>query len=310
MSRSLKNRVTTPYAKKLDTRTARGKRFKSRLGVGSGSQNEFVLRTISAQHKMSNQSRFALTLVAGILMGGCAPTTRMPPPESLFAPYPPPQPVLTKRRPVRELLQDAARRPSEPFEGEGWVSIFDGKTLSNWHETDFAGKGEVQCESGLLLMNTGDPFTGISWTNRLARMNYEVALDAMRLSGSDFFCGLTVPVADSYCSLIVGGWGGSLVGISSLDSLDASENETSKFMNFEQGRWYRVRLRVTEGRLEGWIAKEKLIDVVTTGKRVSLRPGDIELSKPFGISCWQCTSAFREIRMRRVNSPDSPPKRE
>ena len=81
----------------------------------------------------------------------------------------------------------------------------------------------------------GDPFTGINWTNDFPKMNYEVALDAMRVMGSDFFCGLTVPVGDTFCSLIVGGWGGSLVGISSLDGMDASENETTKFISFEIG---------------------------------------------------------------------------
>jgi len=186
--------------------------------------------------------------------------------------------------------------------------MFDGKTLTGWRETAFAGRGEVQCQSGLMVMNTGDPFTGINWTNPFPKMNYEVALDAMRVTGSDFFCGLTVPVSDSFCSLIVGGWGGSLVGISSLDSMDASENETTRFINFEQGRWYRIRLRITQGRIEAWIDKDKIVDVVTTGKKISLRPGDIELSQPFGLACWQTTAALHEIKMRRVTGPAEPSK--
>ncbi len=210
----------------------------------------------------------------------------------------------------REDLQELAARPPAPFEGEGWQSLFDGKTLAGWRETDFAGRGEVQCQFGLMVLNTGDPFTGINWTNDFPRLNYELALDALRVSGGDFFCGLTVPVGDSFCSMIVGGWGGSLVGISSLDGMDASENVTTKFINFQQRRWYRIRLRVTEGRIEAWIDREKLVDVVTTGKRISLRPGDIELSKPFGLACWQTAAALREIKMRRVSSAaDPPPKR-
>jgi hypothetical protein len=135
-------------------------------------------------------------------------------------------------------------------------------------------------------------------------MNYEVALDAMRLTGSDFFCGLTVPVGTNCCSLIVGGWGGSLVGISSLDGMDASENETTKFTNFETGRWYRIRLRVREKRIQAWIDKEKVVDVDTTDKRIAVRPGDIELSQPFGIAAWQTSSALREIKFRRVSATE------
>jgi len=205
--------------------------------------------------------------------------------------------------------KEAASKPSQPFEGEGWVPFFDGKTLTGWRETDFAGHGAVEFESGLIVLNTGDPLTGISWTNRLPNTNYEVALDAMRVSGSDFFCGLTVPVGDSFCTLIVGGWGGSLVGISSLDGQDASENETTKFFNAEQGKWYRIRLRVTQSRLEAWIDKQKFVDVDTTDKRISLRAGDIESSKPFGIASYQTTAALREIRLRRVDGPADPLKK-
>jgi hypothetical protein len=228
------------------------------------------------------------------LLTGCASRPAKP---SAQAPPPAAHPAQN------QISQDAAAKPSLPFEGEGWEPMFDGKTLAGWRETQFAGRGEVQCKNRMIVLNMGDPFTGIGWTNDFPKMNYEVALDAMRVSGSDFFCGLTVPVGDTFCSLIVGGWGGSLVGISSFDGMDASENETTKFANFEQGRWYRIRLRVTEKKIEGWIDQDKMVDVVTTGKRISLRPGDIELSKPFGLAAWQTTAAMREIKMRRVDFP-------
>jgi hypothetical protein len=217
----------------------------------------------------------------------------------------PPPPAVAAA--AKDPLKDAAAKPSAPFEGEGWQSMSDGQTLTGWRATAFAGGGQVECRPGLLVLNMGDPFTGINWTNDFPKMNYEVALDAMRVTGSDFFCGLTAPVEGSFCSLIVGGWGGSLVGISSLDGRDASENETTKYVSFEQGRWYRLRLRITEDRIEVWIDKDKLINVVTTRKRISLRPGEIELSRPFGLASWQTTAALREIKMRRVEGPADPP---
>lgn len=203
-------------------------------------------------------------------------------------------------------LPPGVSKPPAPFEGTGWEELFDGETLTGWNVTKFAGRGEVQVKSGLVVMTMGNPFTGINYTNNFPKTNYEVALDAMRLMGSDFFCGLTFPVGDSYCSLIVGGWGGSLLGISSLDSMDASENETTKFLTFESGKWYRLRVRVTKDRIEVWVNAEKKIDIVTEGRRVSTRPGDIELSKPFGIACWQTAAAVREIRVRKVDGPADP----
>ena len=194
--------------------------------------------------------------------------------------------------------KEGATNSLPPLEGEGWQPMFDGKTLKGWRETEFAGRGEVQYKPGVVVLKMGDPFTGINWSNDFPKINYEIALDAMRVSGSDFFCGLTVPVGDAFCSLIVGGWGGSVVGISSLDGMDASENETSKFMNFDNGRWYRIRLRVTDKKIQAWIDKEKMVDVETVGKRISVRAGDIEMSKPFGLSAWETTAAFREMKFR------------
>src|SRR5438445_12671276 len=49
-------------------------------------------------------------------------------------------------------LQEAAAKPSAPFEGEGWQPMFDGKTLTGWRERDFAGHGEVQCQAGLIVV--------------------------------------------------------------------------------------------------------------------------------------------------------------
>jgi len=239
------------------------------------------------------------TLVAGLVfVAGCAQEpTRLSPPASTKATA---TPVPAPRKAPEELLQAAVATAPSPFEGEGWQPLFDGKSLAGWHETDFAGHGELECRLGLIILNMGDPFTGVTYTNPTPKINYEIALDAMLLMGSDFFCGLTVPVRDSFCSLIVGGWGGSLVGISSLDSLDASENGTAKFIDFKPGRWYRIRLRISETKLQAWIDNEKLIDVDTTDKKISLRPGEIELSKPFGLASYNTTAAYREIKLRKL----------
>ena len=246
-------------------------------------------------------------VAALFLLPGCASSSKQSLPEPASSARQAGSSGSKAETPKKDLIKEAAAKPSAPFEGEGWQSMFDGQSLTGWRQTAFAGRGEVECRSGVLVLNMGDPFTGINWTNDFPQINYEVALDAMRASGSDFFCGLTVPVADSFCSLIVGGWGGSLVGISSLDNLDASENQTTKYVSFEQRRWYRIRLRVTDARIEVWLDNEKLVNAVTTGKRISLRPGEIDMSKPFGLACWQTTAALREIKWRRVNGPADPP---
>jgi hypothetical protein len=254
-------------------------------------------------NKPSIESLRSLILSVGVaLAAGCASEPGKPAAQEAQhqEKAPPPPPAATNEE-VNITLPPGVAQASAPFDGEGWQEMFDGQTLAGWRETAFAGHGEVRCQSSVIVLSMGSPFTGINWTNEFPKMNYEIALDAMRVMGSDFFCGLTVPVGTNFCSLIVGGWGGSLVGISSLDGMDAAENETTKFKNFESGRWYRIRLRVTEKKIQAWIDKERLVDVSTVDRRISVRPGDIELSEPVGLACWQSAAAYREVQFRAVS---------
>ena len=139
-----------------------------------------------------------------------------------------------------------------------------------------------------------------NWPGDTPKTNYEISLDVMKMEGSDFSCGLTFPVADSFASLILGGWGGTVVGISSIDEHDASENETTKIIAFPKDRWYAVRMRVTPDKLEAWLDHRKIVDLVITNRRIALRPGEIIRSKPLGISTYQTSAAFRNIKIRRL----------
>jgi hypothetical protein len=199
-----------------------------------------------------------------------------------------------------------AAATAAPSSTDTWLRLFDGTTLTGWKFPGFAGAGEVEVQDGSIILGMGAMLTGIVHTNPIPTMDYEVTLKAMKIDGSDFFCGLTFPVKDSFCTLIAGGWGGGLVGLSSLDNYDASENETSTFRSFEKNRWYSFRLRVTEARIEAWLDGDPLIDVSIAGRKISLRPGDIELSVPFGISAWQTRAALRDIRLRRLEPGDIP----
>src|SRR5438552_15609836 len=83
------------------------------------------------------------------------------------------------------LLAIAIRRVSDPrlTRAGDWQSLFDGKTLKGWKSTDFAGRGEVTVEEGKLMLHSEVMLTGVSWTNELPRINYEVSLDAMKVDG-------------------------------------------------------------------------------------------------------------------------------
>jgi len=111
----------------------------------------------------------------------------------------------------------------------GTTLLFDGETLNGWKITQFGPQGPVEISKGKIILGMGDGCTGITWKKYFPVMNYEVSLEAMKISGNDFFCGMTFPIHDDYCSLIVGGWGGAVVGLSTIDGVDASENAVSGF---------------------------------------------------------------------------------
>ena len=177
--------------------------------------------------------------------------------------------------------------------------MFDSASLKGWRETPFSARGKVQVENGTVVLGKGF-LTGITWTDDFPKFNYEVRMEAMRVEGYDFFAGITFPVHDSFCSWINGGWGGMVVGLSSLDDMDASENDTSIRRNFESGRWYALRLRVLEDRIQAWIDGQAIIDAYISTKNVGLRPGEIELSAPFGIASYSTVARLRKIEYRQL----------
>jgi len=181
-----------------------------------------------------------------------------------------------------------------------WRELFDGKTLVDWNVTNFGGEGRVEVEAGRIVLGFGSDLTGITWKGEIPRVDYEVKLEARREGGSDFFCGLTFPVNESFCSLILGGGGGTVVGLSSIDGMDASENETSQAMNFDLNKWYGVNLKVTQQKIEVWVDGTKIIDQLLAGHKIGIRP-EVDLSRPFGIASWRTRAGLRRISLRRIH---------
>lgn len=185
-----------------------------------------------------------------------------------------------------------------------WKPLFDGKSLKGWKVPEFGADGEVRVEDGRIVAEIGDTLTGITYEkNDFPKLDYEIRVQAMRVDGIDFFCGLTFPVADSHCSFICGGWAGAVVGLSSIDGQDASENETTELMNFKTGQWYSLRVRVTAKNISTWIDDKKIVDQDIEGRRITTR-GEVDLSKPLGLSAWQTKAAWKTIEYRLLSKEE------
>ena len=186
-----------------------------------------------------------------------------------------------------------------------WQSLFNGKSLDGWKVTDFGGEGEVNVLEGLVVMKMGQPLTGITYTrgDSLPKDNYEVTLQAMKRKGDDFFCCVTFPVRDSHASFVVGGWAGTVVGLSNIDGLDASENETTQYEKLDQNKWYTVRVRVADGRINCWLNDKEMVDVELDGKRINTRI-EVDPSKPLGVCCYNTEAGLKDIKLRLLKSSE------
>jgi hypothetical protein len=177
--------------------------------------------------------------------------------------------------------------------------LFNGVSLEGWEEVNFGLQGQVSVKNGEIRMDMGDGCTGITWTGDPPVMDYRISLDAKRVAGHDFFCGLTFPVDHEYCTLIVGGWGGVLIGLSCIDGLDASENETTSRKNLEDNRWYHITLEVSGGKIKAMIDDQVFFDFTKGNHRLSVRP-EVQLNIPLGIASWYTTAALKNIRLEEI----------
>ena len=182
--------------------------------------------------------------------------------------------------------------------------LFDGKSLDGWKSSYEEHGGKVHVQDGAIVMEKGKKMTGVTYAKKdFPTTDYEVTLDGKKVEGGDFFCTTTFPVGDSHCSLVVGGWGGQVIGLSSINGSDASENETTGSMEFKEGKWYQVRIRVTGPKIEAWIGDEKVVDVPRKGRTFSTRI-ECEACHPFGVATYDTVGAVREIKVRTLTDAE------
>jgi hypothetical protein len=188
---------------------------------------------------------------------------------------------------------------------DGWKPLVDGKSLEGWKITDVGGQGEVTVADDVVSLGMGATLTGITYTRDFPKCDYEFQMEARRVEGVDFFGTVTFPVGDSFCSLVVGGWGGSVVGISCINGSSADENETTKYLRFAKGQWYRVRIVVQRDRVQAWIDDQQVVDLETAHRKLSTRV-EVYRCQPLGVASWVTRAELRHLRYRLLDPARDP----
>ena len=181
-------------------------------------------------------------------------------------------------------------------------SLLSPNDLNGWEvvkDYDFKNHGTIAVEEGVLKLGKGGPASGVRVKGEFPKMNYEVEFEARRVDGSDFFCGLTFPIHESHCTLIIGGWGGGVVGLSNIDTMAAVENETTRYLEVEDKRWYKVALTVSEHQIQIWIDNLEYANVKTKEHKFDIW-WEQEPARPFGLVSWNTGAEFRNIRIKPI----------
>ena len=237
-------------------------------------------------------SCFATTCQISCVLGICVfPTITLADPPIALKPEPTPN-------------HSVAKNPAPDKKLVGLWKPLPGK----WTACQYGGDGEIQIKENHISVKRGDPLTAVFWEKKedgdsLVRDNYELKLKAKRTDGLDFFCGLTFPIADQYATLVLGGWGGGITGLSSIDGRDASENETTMFREYDNDRWYDVRVRVTPSHVQCWVDDQSVVKIARAGRQFGLR-FEMDLCEPLGIAAYLCDAEYEDIGWRYLSGTD------
>lgn len=159
---------------------------------------------------------------------------------------------------------------------------------------DYDEHGAIEFSEESVSLGRGRPGTGIRYCGPPPASAYRLTWDARRTDGNDFFCGLTFPAGGSYLTLILGGWGGGLIGLSNLDGMSAVDNESASWHDFENDRWYALQLDVGDQSVLVQLDGKSVVDVSIADRRLDIW-WEQEPMRPLGISSWNTAAQIRKL---------------
>ena len=189
---------------------------------------------------------------------------------------------------------EGATTPGDTASAGGPERVLD---WSQWEAVATGAAGPLERADGDLRLGAGGPLTAVRWAGEVPTPPYELQFDATRERGNDFFVGLTFPAGDGHLTLVLGGWGGALCGLSCLDGEDASVNGTATYRGFRAGKAYRLRLRVEADRVQAWLDGEPLLDVPLAGRACTLRT-EVAGCAPLGLASYQTIARIGPVTLR------------
>ncbi|MFT5732141.1 MAG: hypothetical protein ACI8WY_000806 [Planctomycetota bacterium] len=246
----------------------------------------------------------ALTACAACVSSAAPDVTLIPVDDSLVQPS---VPTLSVEEAALSDARDGGVEHVAALRDVPWTTLFDGRSLDGWQAGVFGDSDDPEFTEGGVVLPIGVPLSGITYLGEPPSGRYALEVQATRKYGSDFFLGITFPVRDEHVTLVLGGWGGVVCGLSCIDGEDASSNSTRTYAEFPNGKRQTVLIEVDDQRVRAWVEGTPLIDAALEGRRLGVRP-EVQPSLPLGVASFITCTELHSVRVwLRGESPEAQP---
>ena len=186
----------------------------------------------------------------------------------------------------------------DPAQPGSAISLFDGRTLNGWKVVAGSKAGKVSVEGDSLALGLGSPMTAVTSTRTdLPTLDYALTFEAKRTEGNDFFAAATFPVGSSFVTLVNGGWGGSVTGLSLINGASASENETNHFVKYRNDVWYAFEVQVTARAIRCRVDSADIFVFDHEGAQLKTRI-ETRANEPLGFASYRSSGLIRKVQVR------------
>ena len=176
--------------------------------------------------------------------------------------------------------------------------LFDGNDLSEWDVGVFGYPGAFDVEEDGVIIPQSMSLAGLTYAGEPPSPPFVLTVEATRAFGSDFFLGVTFPVREAHLTLVLGGWGGNVCGLSCIDGKDASSNETRTLMSFPNGKRQTVVIDVSNERVEARVNGRVIVDqALADDTRLSLRT-EVTPNAPLGVASFATSTTLHRVSVR------------
>lgn len=172
--------------------------------------------------------------------------------------------------------------------------LFDGTNLEEWQLGVYGEPDDYELQGDGVVIPQTAALAGMTYTGALPEAPYRLVVEATKLYGGDFFLGVTFPVRDAHLTLVVGGWGGVVSGLSSLDGKDAARNATKTVRHFPNGKRHVVAIEVDDARVDVTIDGEPFLGTSLEGVELGMRV-EVEPSRPLGIATFATSTLLHRV---------------